>query len=75
MMELTLNKKNKDLIEILISQRSAVATDECEHFAYRKSLLFYTEDCAHCRYAKVMKDNSGKKDCVCTFAANNLKDA
>lgn len=53
-----------------------VAADTCEHFAYRKSLLFYTTECKYCRYARMVKDKgSNARDCVCTYAAQMLQDS
>ena len=48
MMELLLNPKSEDVIEVLLNKKAedmTVAADTCEHFAYRKSLLFYTTEC------------------------------
>ena len=79
MMELLLNPKSEDVIEVLLNKKAedmTVAADTCEHFAYRKSLLFYTTECKYCRYARMVKDKgSNARDCVCTYAAQMLRDS
>ena len=79
MMELLLNPKSDDVIEVLLNKKSEdmdVAADTCEHFAYRRTLLFYTTDCKYCRYARMVKEKgSAKRDCICTYAAQMLQDS
>ena len=41
----------------------------CEHFAFKRTLLFYTETCACCRYARCVRDAEGKKIYVCGCAS------
>ena len=77
MMEMLLNPKNEDVIEILINKNNATMTEAaeaCEHFAYRKSLLFYATECKYCREARMVKEKgSNSRDCVCTYAAQMLQ--
>ena len=37
----------------------------CERFAYKRTLLFYTESCECCRYAKCVRDGNGEKTWIC----------
>ena len=78
MMELLLNPKNDDVIEVLLSKKNEdmkEAAETCEHFAYRKTLLFYTTECKYCRYARMVREKGSKeRDCVCTYAAHMLQD-
>ena len=37
----------------------------CERFAYRRTLLLYTQTCACCRFAKCVRDADGRKTYVC----------
>ena len=79
MMELLLNPKSDDVIEVLLNKKDEeidVAADTCEHFAYRKSLLFYTTECKYCRYARMVREKGSKtRDCVCTYAAHMLQNS
>ena len=37
----------------------------CGQFAYRRTLLFYTQSCECCRFAKCVRDAEGRKTFVC----------
>ena len=67
-MELT--KKKDNLIDMLVNNRADVQEETlCENFAYRRSLLFYANDCKYCRYACKVKTGNGRNcDYICTFA-------
>ena len=81
-MELVINRKSNEWMELLRTRlqgmmesvpaaSSAEIGEEaegtaCERFAYRRTLLFYTESCACCRYAKRVKNENGEKTYVCS---------
>lgn len=65
--------RNKNFEEGTETEKNAA--EECGHFAYKRSLLFYTEDCEHCRYAMHVKQADGSRDCVCTYVATDLQNA
>lgn len=74
-MELAINRKNGSWISSLLDRETEIAEEEtagCEHFAYRRTLLFYTEEtCRFCRYARMVKPaGGGKPDYVCACAAH-----
>lgn len=74
-MELAINRKNvrwiEELMKHFVEMEEDVFTEDeavCEHFAYRKTLLFYTEDCPSCRYAQAIKNADGTSRYVCKCA-------
>lgn len=71
-MEVAVKPKKDGLIGLLLKRRAEaaeIADDECEHFAYRRTLLYYANDCKYCRYAqKINGGKNGEADYLCTFA-------
>lgn len=60
----------KDVIPLTADAAAEEASEEteeavCERFAYRRTLLFYTQTCACCRYAKCVRGANGEKSYVC----------
>lgn len=79
-MELAISRKNvkwiEELKKHLLEEEDEVFCEEeavCEHFAYKKTLLFYTEDCRCCRYAQAVKNTDGSRTyaCKCADCASN----
>lgn len=76
-MELAVNRKEvkwiNELKAALVEPVDTCFEEEdevpvCEHFAYKRTLLFYAEDCRYCRYAQLIKGASGKPGYVCNCA-------
>lgn len=84
-MELVLGRKNVKWIDDLRARLFEALEDKveeveeveeeqiCEHFSYKKTLLFYTCDCSCCRYAQAVKDASGQRDYICCCAAKQAE--
>ena len=78
-MELVLNGKRAKLFELVSEAlRGGIAaapeireTEEpvfvsvCDNFAYKRTLLFYTEQCACCRYARKLTAADGSEQMIC----------
>lgn len=74
MQEMVLAPRSKGLLETLLQNREAIEAAveeeeyECEHFAYRRTLLFYRTECKYCRYAHMIKTENGEREYTCSFA-------
>ena len=89
-MELVIDRKNTKWLETLRTRLQDMMTEAlpaaedaeaaepeeaaCERFAYRRTLLFYTQTCECCRFAKCVRDAEGNKTFVCGCGSNG-KDA
>ena len=89
-MELVIDRKNTKWLETLRTRLQDMMTEAlpaaedaeaaepeeavCERFAYRRTLLFYTQTCECCRFAKCVRDAEGNKAFVCGCGSNG-KDA
>ena len=71
-MEVAVKPKKQGLLGLLLKGHGEAAeavADECEHFAYRRTLLYYANDCRYCRYAqKINGGRNGQADYLCTYA-------
>ena len=78
-MEVAVKSKKTGLIGLLLKGRSEtaeVAADECEHFFYRRTLLYYANDCRYCRYAQKIKGGrNGQVDYVCMYTGHDEHNA
>ena len=73
-MEVAVKPKKEGLLGLLLNGHEAaeITADECENFAYRRSLLFYANECRYCRYAqKINGGRGGRADDMCTFAGRD----
>ncbi len=69
----TLRTRLQDMMKDVIPSAADAAEEAeaesegaaCEQFAYRRTLLFYTQSCECCRYAKCVRDANGEKTWVC----------
>ena len=74
-MEVAVKRKKEGLIGLLLNGRGETAeatADECEHFSYRRTLLYYANDCRYCRYAQKIKGGrNGQADYMCTYVEHD----